>query len=157
MKVSNKALTAVLAAGLTFAGAAFAYGGGHYSHNACGFGYSGSMHALYQLDSLSDEQRSKIKTIIKEERKTMRDMGDRMQDNRDALYEAMRKNAPISEIKPLAKKQGEQIAEMIVARAELRNKINAVLTDAQRKELQQMKPQRPFDDDERPRGDFRGW
>lgn len=161
MKLTNKTLATLLAAGLTLgtAGTAFAFGG-HGGHG-CDMGshHSSPMRALYQLDSLTDEQRSKIKAVMKEERKSMRDLSDAMQDNRDAMFEANQKNATADTIEPLAKEQGELVAKMTVARAKIRDKINAILTDEQRNELSTMKKSKRMDkgDRERGRDESRGW
>ena len=160
MKRVNKTLATLLAAGLTLgaAGTAFAFGG--HDRGCGGFDSSSAtpMRALYQLDSLSDEQRTKIKEVMKEERNAMRDLMDAMQDNRDAMLEANKDNVTADKIKPLAKKQGELIAELTIARAKLRDKINAILTDEQRKELSDMKPSKRIDkDDDRGRDRYQGW
>lgn len=160
MKRANKTLATLLAAGLTLgaAGTAFAFGG--HDRGCSGFDSrtASPMRALYQLDSLSDEQRTQIKEVMKEERQSMRDLMDAMQDNRDAMLEANKDNVTVDKIKPLAKKQGELIAEMTVARAQLRDKINAILTDEQRKELNNMKSSKRFDkDDDRGRDNYQGW
>ncbi len=160
MKASNKTLATLLAAGLTLgvAGSAFAFGGHGHGCDAGGYGgYKASpMRALYQLDSLSDEQRTQIKELMKEERKSMRDLMDAMQENRDAMFEANQDNAGADKIKPLAKKRGELVTEMTMARARIRDKINAILTDEQQKELKDMKPSKRGDDDDR-RRNYQGW
>lgn len=157
MRASTKILATLLATGLTvgIAGNALAFGG--HDH-ACGLSSgAASMHALYQLDSLSDEQRTKIRKLMKEERSSMRTIMDAMQDNRDAMLDARRKNASADKIEPLAKKQGELVTEMTIARAKMRDKINAILTDEQRKELSSMKRTKGRDDDDRGRGNYQGW
>ncbi len=158
MKASNKTLAALLAAGLTLgvASSAFAFGSHGYD---CDMGarQASPMRALYQLDTLTDEQRSEIKKMMKEERNSLRDLMDAMQDNRDAMQDAMKDNLSADKIKPLAKKQGELITEMTMARARMRDRINAILTDEQRDELSKMKPQKRSDSDDRNRGDYSGW
>jgi Spy/CpxP family protein refolding chaperone len=42
-------------------------------------------------------------------------------------------------IRALAKKQGDQVARMIVLRAEVRNKITTVLSEEQRQQLQDIR------------------
>jgi Spy/CpxP family protein refolding chaperone len=159
MKLTNKTLATLLAAGLTLGavGSAFAFGG--HDRGCGGFDphTASPMRALYQLDSLSDEQRSEIKKLMKDERNALRDLFDAMQDNRDAMQEAMQKNVTADKIEPLAKKQGELVTKMTIARAKLRDSINAILTEEQRKELSTMKPSKRRDDDDRMRGDYRGW
>jgi Spy/CpxP family protein refolding chaperone len=158
MKIANKTLATLFAAGLTLGVASSAFAFGSHEHG-CNMGdrLTSPMRALSQLDSLTDEQRTKIKDLMKEERKTMRDLFDAMQDNRDDLQEAMQKSVPADEIKPLAKKQGDLVAEMTIARANLRDKINTILTEEQRKQLSEMKPQKRTSGDDRDRGGHQGW
>lgn len=158
MKASNVTLAALLAASLTLGAASSVFAFGSHGRD-CDMGarQTSPMRVLYQLDSLSDEQRSEIKKLMKEERSSLRDLMDAMQDNRDAMQDAMKDNLSAEKIKPLAEKQGELITEMTMARARIRDKINTLLTDEQRDELSKMKPQKRRDNDDRNRGDYSGW
>lgn len=158
MKLTNKTLATLLAAGLTLGAASSAFAFGSHGHG-CDMGSrtASPMRALYQLDNLTDEQRTEIKKLMKSERDAMRDLFDAMQDNRDAMQEATRKSATADKIEPLAKKQGELVTQMTMARAKMRDRINAILTDEQRKELSTMKSSKRRYDDDRDRSGYRGW
>jgi Spy/CpxP family protein refolding chaperone len=122
----------------TSAGAALAFGGPK-GHGGCERGgKQGPMAALTQIDNLTTEQKEVLKDIRKATRDAMRDLRDDMQDNRTDLHDAMTDGADIAQIKNLAEKQGDHVARMIVLRAEARNKINSVLTEEQRQQLQDM-------------------
>jgi Spy/CpxP family protein refolding chaperone len=103
------------------------------------------MAALMQLDDLTTEQKAVLKDIRKATRDAMRDLRDEMEDNRIDLHDAMAENADIDTIRKLAEKQGDQVASMVVLRAEVRNKINSVLTKEQQQQLEDMRrPGREF-------------
>jgi len=160
MKASKKSIALILAGTMMLggAGAALAYGGGYHDRGGCGHhggGYSHGtpMRALGQLD-LSDEQRDQIKSLFRDQRDAMRDTMDKMQDNRQALRDAVQNNADEEKLRSLAKKQGDLVTEMIMARSQMRAKINGVLTDEQKAELQKIRKQRMdyrrdrYDDDD---------
>ncbi|MGD8909413.1 MAG: Spy/CpxP family protein refolding chaperone [Chromatiales bacterium] len=137
-------------------GAALACGGpkGHHGHDRD----NSPMAALSQLEDLTDEQKDQLREIRKTSRKSMRDLRRAMHDNRDELHDAMDDNADLETIRRLANKQGEQTARMIVLRAEIRDKINTVLSEAQQKQLSDLRDQgkgfdRPRNEmDQRPAG-----
>ncbi|MES9971285.1 MAG: Spy/CpxP family protein refolding chaperone [Candidatus Thiodiazotropha sp.] len=123
----------------TSAGAAMAFGGPK-GHGGCDRGGKhGPMAALAQLDNLTAEQKEVFKDIRKATRDAMRDLRDAMHDNRTDLHDAMIDNADLATIRRLAEQQGDQVARMIVLRAEVRNKINSVLTEDQREQLQDLR------------------
>ena len=128
-------LTALL---ITGAGTALAFGG-HKGHG-CDREYGRSpMTPITQLDDLSSEQKQQLKDIRSSARRAMRDLRDEMQDNRSDLREAMSENADLETIRGLALKQGDQVARMIMLRAEIRGKVNDVLTPEQREQLTDMR------------------
>jgi Spy/CpxP family protein refolding chaperone len=129
----------------TSAGAALAFGGPK-GHGGCERGGKhGPMAALTQLEGLTTEQKEVLRDIRKATRDAMRDLRDEMEDNRTDLHDAMEDNADMATIRRLAEKQGDQVARMIVLRAETRSKIDSVLTEEQRKQLQDMpRPPREF-------------
>lgn len=142
MKSINKRLAAIGLSALliTSAGSALAFGGPKGHHGGCDKGHGRSpMAALTQLDDLSGEQKTALKEIRSSARAAMRDLRDDMQDNRSDLRDAMQENASMETLRQLAQKQGDQVARMIVLRAEIRNQVNAVLTDAQREQLAEMR------------------
>jgi len=135
-------LSTLLIAG---AGSALAFGGSHERH-ACDNHKSDSWHspmrAISQLDGLTDEQRNQLKQIRRDARDAMRDVRDEMRDNRSDLRDARVDNADLETIRALARKQGDQVARMIVLRAEIRDKISNLLTEAQRQQLIELRTQR---------------
>lgn len=142
MKPMNKKITAITLSALlaTAAGGAMAFGGHHERHGECDHrSMSTPMHAIARLDGLTDEQKTQLKQIRRETRDAMRGIRDEMQDVKDALRDAMADNASIDNIQVLAKKQGDQIAKMIVLRAESRDRIKHVLTDEQKAQLDAMR------------------
>lgn len=153
MKRSNKSSALILASTLLLAGAgsALAYGSQH------GMGdcerHGSPMRALSRIDNLTDEQRARIKDLVKEQRTAMLEQKDAMQESRQALRDAMRNGATKDELQALADKQGKQVSTMIMARAQMRDKINAILTEEQRAELKKMQQERRdrYDNDERDR------
>jgi Spy/CpxP family protein refolding chaperone len=150
MKTIHKHLTVIGLSALLFtsAGTALAFGGSH-EHHACDHGRVGSMHssmipmrAISRLDGLTNEQRNQLKQIRRDARDAMREVRDEMRDNRSDLRDARVDNADLETIRALAKKQGDQVARMIVLRAEVRDKISNLLTEAQRQQLTELRTQR---------------
>jgi Spy/CpxP family protein refolding chaperone len=145
MKPMNRKIAAITLTTLLFAsaGAALAFGG-HRDHGACDRdgdpdGYRGPMAALMQLEELSAKQREELQEIGRATRDAMRELRNEMQDNRANLQDAMVDNADLETIRDLAQKQGDQVARMIVLRAEVRNKISSLLTEKQRQQLQDLR------------------
>jgi len=138
MKRSNKTLIALLAGSLLLGGtgAALAFGG-HPGMGGCDRDGANPMRAVMQLDDLTDAQRSQLDTLRKEQRDAMRKNMDAMRDARRELRDAMDAGADTATIRQLADKQAAQMADMIVARAEARQKFQAILTPQQREKVQQ--------------------
>ncbi|MEW8506454.1 MAG: Spy/CpxP family protein refolding chaperone [Candidatus Thiodiazotropha sp.] len=124
---------------ISSAGATLAFGGYKGSGGCDRGGKHGPMAALTQIEDLTAGQKEELKNIRNETRDAMRDLRDAMQDNRADLRDAMVDNANIDSIRVLAERQGEQVARMIVLRAEVRNKIDEVLTEEQRQQLQDLR------------------
>lgn len=156
MKHSNKRIALILAGTLLLGGAgtALAYGGFHGKGDCDHHG--SPMRALSQIDNLTDEQRTQIKALYKEQRNAMMDQKDAMRESRQALRDAMDKGASKEELQALANKQGDQVAAMIMGRAQMRDKLNAILTEEQRAQLQKMQQERMKQRDERRDDDGRG-
>jgi Spy/CpxP family protein refolding chaperone len=124
---------------ITSAGTAFAFGGPK-GHGGCDRGGRHEpMAALMQVDNLTEEQKLVINDIRKATRTAMRDLREEMHDNRRDLRDAIEDNEDIETIRKLAKQQGDQVASMIVLRAEVRNKIDSVLSKEQRQQLEDMR------------------
>ncbi len=122
-------------------GAALAFGGPKGYLGGCdrNGGRGSPMAAIAQLKDLSAEQRDQLLEIRKSAQQAMRDLRDEMHDNRTALHDAIADNADLETIRKLADKQGEQVARMIVWRAEVRNKVSGILTEEQRIQLDSMR------------------
>ncbi|GAB4293404.1 MAG: hypothetical protein Kow0096_08960 [Thiohalomonadaceae bacterium] len=131
MKRTNKILVTVLAGSLLLGGGAALAFGGHPGMGGCDRG------GMPRIDNLTDEQRSQLDALRKEQRDVMRKQMDAMDDTRDELRAAMDKGADTATIRKLADKQGAQIADMIVARAEMQQKLEAILTPEQRAQFRQ--------------------
>lgn len=141
MNNMHKKLTAIALTGLlvSAAGGAFAFGGHHQREAGCHQREMISpMGALDRLNDLTDEQKTQLQTIRQETRTTMRDLRKQMRDTKDELRESMVAESDLENIRQLAQTQGEQMAKMIVMRAETRHKINGVLSETQRQQLQNL-------------------
>jgi Spy/CpxP family protein refolding chaperone len=136
----NIAIFALSTLLITSTGAALAFGGPK-GQGGCDRGAKGEpmITALMQIDNLTEDQKGAIKDIRNTTRDAMRDLRDEMHDNRTELRDAMEDEADMQTIRGLAKKQGEQVTRMIVLRAEVRNKVNTVLSEEQRQQLQNMR------------------
>jgi Spy/CpxP family protein refolding chaperone len=144
MNVQKKRLIAILAGSLLLGstGLAVAYGGGHgFDRAACDHG-AAPMHALYKLDNVTDEQREQLRKVYQEQRDAMQQRRDAMRESRKAIREAINNGAATEELRTLATKQGEQVAEMIMAKAQMRQKMAAILTPEQIKQLQDYRAER---------------
>lgn len=137
MKSQKKRLIAIVAGSLLLgsAGLAMAYGGGHgFDREGCGHGKP--MRVLEKLDNVTDTQRDQLQKLFDEQRDSMRERRDAMREGRKAVREAISNGASSEELRALATKQGEQVAAMIMAKAEMRQKMATILTEEQMKELQ---------------------
>jgi Spy/CpxP family protein refolding chaperone len=127
---------------LTGAGATLAYAG-HKGHHGCdregGFGPAA---AVQLLDNLTTEQKAQLEQIRNEARDTSRELREAMLDTRAELRTAIAENAGLETVRSLAEKRGDQKTEMIVLRAQTRDKINGVLTEEQRQQLAEMRASR---------------
>lgn len=161
MKKSHKTLLAVVMGTALVAGAGATVASGYERYGkGCDREHGMMKHdkglkAVYRLDDLTDEQRDQLDDLRKEQRNAMFDVKDDMQDGRRELREAMQSGADMEMIRKLAREQGNQVETMIIQRAEARQKLAAILTDEQMKELQSMKKRSRFyhDDDYEERDD----
>jgi Spy/CpxP family protein refolding chaperone len=93
--------------------------------------------------NLSDEQTAQVQNIVEESRQQFSDLRAKMQQNRENLRELVRE-IPFekAKVRPFADAQGALKADMIVMRAQQRSEINAILTDEQREQMQNMRGKR---------------
>lgn len=143
MKAQKKRLIAIVAGSLLLGstGLAMAYGGGHgFDRDRCNHGSPTRM--LERLDGVTDEQRDQLRKMSDDQREVMRERRDAMRDSRRAVRDAINKGAGTEEIRALAAKQGEQVAAMIMAKAEMRQKMATILSEEQMKEMQEYRSER---------------
>lgn len=151
MKKSSKALLAsvliVSSLGLVATVSAKQYGdgpncerSGHrmgegHKHGGKGF----NLDRMARKLDLGDDQRTQIEAIMEASKQQMSDQRDKMQANREQLR-ALMMQSPLDEtaVRKVADAQGDLKADMIMLRAQQRAKINAILTDEQRAELEDM-------------------
>lgn len=141
MTMQKKSLIALIAGTLMLGSAgAMAYEGHGYGHKGCG--HDMPMHALQKLDNVTDAQREQLRKLFDEQRESMRGQRDAMRQNHKAVREAINSGASTEELRALANKQGEYVAAMIMAKAEMRRKMATVLTKEQMKQLQEYRSER---------------
>ena len=143
-------LIATVVTGAVAAGLAYAMPGGgercHRDDNGMGHGGMGAETRIDRMADaldLSQKQRDQVRGIVDKSRPSMRELRDRMHDNRKQLRALMQQDkAPEGEIRRLADIQGKAIADMIVLRAQMRTEIRSVLTPEQREKIQSHRGQR---------------
>jgi len=142
MKMQKKSWLTLAAASLLLGSAAvMAYGGGHgYDREGCH--QENPMKALQQLDNVSDEQRTALRNLFTEQRDSMRAQRDAMREGRKTIRDAIQKGISKEQLQVLANKQGEQVSAMIMARAEMQEKLAGILTAEQMKQLQAMRQEK---------------
>ena len=151
-RLATAGLIALLAAG---AGTTMAFGM-HKGQQGCDRGgRTAPVAALKQLDNVSSDQQTALNAIRKDSRAAMQGMRDAMRSTRSELRQAMQDGADLDTIRDLAERQGDQKTAMIMLRAETRQKVSAVLTDAQRQQLAELRSERQrFGHPRNGRGDF---
>ena len=146
MKKSFKTLlaAALVAVTLGLAGqvAAMPYGGGPggcmRGNQQMGPGGRGfNLERMSNRLNLTEEQRNQVQAIVDGNSEQMTDLRTRMQQNRETMRQLVQQT-PFAEekVRKLADEQGDLKADMIVLRAQQRSKINAILTDEQRAQMQ---------------------
>ncbi len=102
--------------------------GGMHQEGRMGAGF---LERVYELKDLTQEQRKKVDAL----RDKIRAQMDEGRLNRRALQDALRDKVPLEQLKPLAEKQGQNLAAMIVLHAETRAALEQILTKAQQEEI----------------------
>jgi len=96
---------------------------------------------------LTDEQRRQFKQIHRKARPKLQEIGDAMQDNREALHRLSPADEDYAgQVERLAREQGKLVARMIRVRSRVRAEVYAILTPEQRekaKELRRHRAARP--------------
>lgn len=129
-------IAAVLGTALaTGAGSAMAFGpkGGGHEH----MGMMGNtLGPVHRLEDLTPEQKTRLKAI----RDKVRAQQKAWREERKALLRALHEGADVETLRPLAEQEGKRVTERILLQAQVRDEVNATLTDAQREQLKAMKP-----------------
>jgi len=121
-----------------------AHGCMHGSHSM-GFGsHDGYKDPDTRIDRMADAldltkaQRDAMRAIVDKARPQTRELHDKLAENHKQLHALVQQASPKeSELRKLADAQGQMMADMIVLRTKVQTEIRAVLTDAQREQMQQ--------------------
>ena len=98
--------------------------------------------ALLQQLTLSDEQKDKVQSIVKNTQETLRDISDNEQQNQQELRTLMRSTEYDKKaIAKLAKAQGTALTKRIETMAAAKAEVIAVLTDEQKQQLEELHQQ----------------
>jgi Spy/CpxP family protein refolding chaperone len=144
--------TTLMITGLALGGMALALADdgfrGHGEHHGAqckdghwGKGMEGGMEHMMEGLDLTPDQRSQVRAIVDQARPSMRELRDKMRDNRKQLRQ-LTQAATVDEkaVRSLADAQGKLKADMIMQRSKMQVALNKVLTPAQRKQWQDMRP-----------------
>ncbi|MDQ7011774.1 MAG: Spy/CpxP family protein refolding chaperone [Mariprofundaceae bacterium] len=89
---------------------------------------------------LTDEQRQQFRRIHRQARPKLQEIGEAMQDNREALHRLSPADDDYAaKVARLARKQGELVEKMIRVRSRVRAEVYAILTPDQREKAKQMR------------------
>lgn len=134
--------TLLLAGALAATGGAMAFGGGHHGMGGkeCDHGGPG-MGPITQLEGITDEQRDQLEQLRDEQREAGRTLRDEMRQNRQALRKATQEGAADT-VASLARKQGDLVEQMVLQHFQMQQKVNAILTEEQRQELEKLRLER---------------
>lgn len=153
-----KTVLLTVVAGLAFSGATLAqpadqpayrpgsggkYTDGHHKGMHHGKGDAGKrMERLVEKLELSEEQRADIREIHRAGEEESRSLHRQMRDNKRAEREALKAGADEAELLELARKTAETRVALMLRHREMQEKVQAVLTEEQRTELEQLKAER---------------
>lgn len=106
-----------------------------------GLAGEGSFDRMAEVLDLSDEQQQRIKAIRESERQKAAPLREALAEDRQKLHEAIQAG-PFDEaaVRALAASQAQTRTELIVARARMQSRINAVLTPEQRVLAEKLRP-----------------
>ena len=100
------------------------------------------MRDFARLD-LSEEQREQVRKLLDEKRKSMDEQMRSERESHQALHQAMTAQPYDAEaVRRLAEAQGAAVTARIIARAETRQRIRALLSDEQREQLDSRHPEK---------------
>lgn len=138
----NKKTKAILlgAALLAATGTALAFGGPGNCDQRGGGPFGGQMQGqgFSQIENLTSEQRTQLRDLRRSQRDSMRNLRnlrDAMSDNHTAMRDAMDDGADAATIQKLAEVRGATVTTMSIQHAEMKKKVDAILTEEQRNSL----------------------
>lgn len=131
---------------LAAAGTAFAFGGpgncdlrgGSMGRMGGGGPFGGQMQGFNQIENLTSEQRTQLRNLRRSQRDTMQSLRNAMMDNHTAMNDAMADGADSATIQKLAEARGATVTNMGIQHAEMKKKLDAILTEEQRNSLAAM-------------------
>jgi len=92
---------------------------------------------------LTDDQQLSVRAIMDEFQPRKQALRDTMKENRQALREAQHSDSPdLNTIRNLAEQKGQYVTEKTLLRAEVKTRMDAVLTAEQRTKMQEMHEKR---------------
>ncbi|MDM3871490.1 Spy/CpxP family protein refolding chaperone [Porticoccus sp. W117] len=92
--------------------------------------------------NLDEAQMEQAKAIRAEMRPHLKELYEERREIRQALGEAVRNGADQSEIDALAQQQGDNYAQLVSKRAEMKGRIHDLLTDEQKQKLEEHREKR---------------
>lgn len=113
---------------------------GHHHHH----GHGGEFFLERMADKLelTPEQRTSINAVVEKSKPRMAGIREKMGENRKALRELSRDGKiDMARVEALAREKGTLVADMTIERTRMRGDIRAILTDAQREKLKQIREQ----------------
>jgi Spy/CpxP family protein refolding chaperone len=134
-KLLFSSLLVLLASSMVWSQPRFRMGRGDFM---MGMGGSPVFRAIRHLD-LSEEQKDAVQALREANREQLSPVMDELRENSQLLREA----TPETDILGIAERQGDLIAVVIAARAQLRFDFLALLTPEQVETLEQLKEERP--------------
>jgi Spy/CpxP family protein refolding chaperone len=93
---------------------------------------------------LSDEQVKKLEALESEVKEQLKAKNEAVRAKRDALDKAVDSGASEAAIRAAAGEIGNAIGDHAVLRAATKTKVNAILTDAQKTKLEELRKERPM-------------
>lgn len=126
--------------GIAALGQSMAGNGGHWHRG--GFLNRRIAHLTRALD-LTDAQQQEVKSLVEAQRPALKGMMQQLVSERQQMLAATQNGQfDQSKVQAIASQQGQTLANLIVARQELRSKIYSLLTPEQRTKFDQMQQRR---------------
>lgn len=116
--------------------------GHHGHHHHQGHGGEFFLERMADRLELTPEQRTSINAVVEKSKPRMAGIREKMGENRKALRELSHDGkADMAKVEALAREKGALVADMTIERTRMSGDIRAILTDAQREKLKQIREQ----------------